>query len=305
VLSTPCDQTRADKLSTVVSPADSYSLVSSLIFLFTQTTPQLVLLHPRRRSPPLHLRVLIPPTLSAIPANSRLDAAHLRVLVSPLPHLCYTTMSSDNCAIGHDGKLLDASEIEWFDDPDDDKPMASATTSSTAQRQRSTMTLDSFVTKGPLAARRSNRTVRPSTKLVDPNNAMGLKRKRSNTSLANPSRRLRQAPSEHEEDHTTEPDSTDTEAEVDDPVDPDAAYEETKALGDADRAVCVHLPPPRSLSDALQRPCSKSPRRSALLISEPSLQKPWSTSIRTQERSLPGTTALSAGMFSFPHLNVW
>jgi hypothetical protein len=45
-----------------------------------------------------------------------------------------------------DGKLLDMSQIVWFNDPDDDEPMAPATTSLTAQRQasmsRTTTTLD-------------------------------------------------------------------------------------------------------------------------------------------------------------------
>lgn len=207
-------------------------------------------------------------------------------------------MTLDNCAIGPDGELLDASKIVWFNDPDDDQPMASATTSSTAQHQLSTVTLDSFVTKGPPAARRSNRAVRPSTKLVDPDNAMALKRKPSNTSLVKPSCRLRQASPEPEE--ATEPDSTDT--EDNDLVDPDVAYEETKALGDADRTVCIHPPPPIFLFDASQRPCSKSPRRSVLPTSEQSSRKQQSMSIQTQERSSLGTTASSAGMFLFPHL---
>jgi hypothetical protein len=42
-------------------------------------------------------------------------------------------MSNDNCALGKDGQLLDAAEIEWFNDPDDAKPMNVATSSSAAQ----------------------------------------------------------------------------------------------------------------------------------------------------------------------------
>jgi hypothetical protein len=90
-------------------------------------------------------------------------------------------MASDNCAVGPDGKLLDASQIVWFNDPDDDEPMAPATTSSMAQRQHqvSMTMLDSFVTKAPPAARRSTRAPRPSTKAIDPDNIMALKRKPS------------------------------------------------------------------------------------------------------------------------------
>ena len=66
----------------------------------------------------------------------------MHLLSSSHPQL---TMSSDNCAVGPDGKLLDKSEITWVHDPDDDKPMPPVTTSSTDQRQLSATTLDSFV----------------------------------------------------------------------------------------------------------------------------------------------------------------
>jgi hypothetical protein len=86
-------------------------------------------------------------------------------------------------------------------------------------------------------------------KLADPDNAMVTKRKISDASTPNASRRLRQfSPEalEYEGDvaiepGTTEPnlsDSTDT--EDDDPADAVEVYEEVKALGDADRKVCVH-----------------------------------------------------------------
>jgi hypothetical protein len=153
------------------------------------------------------------------------------ILNSPQP-----AMASDNCALGPDGKLLDASKIPWFNDPDDDEPMASATTSSTNQRQVTT-TLDSFITKAPPAARRSTRAPRPSTKAIDPNNIMNHKRKPSDTATGKPCRPRHTSPV-REEDDATEPNPTDTEDE--DPVDPDIAYEETRALGDADREVSLH-----------------------------------------------------------------
>ena len=58
-------------------------------------------------------------------------------------------MASDNCTIGSDGKLLDASHIVWYNDADDDEPMVPAMTSLTAQHQVSVTTLDSFITKVP------------------------------------------------------------------------------------------------------------------------------------------------------------
>ena len=60
-------------------------------------------------------------------------------------------MSSDNCAVGPNGELLDESEITWVYDPDDNRPMPPAMTSLTDQHQLSVMTLDSFVTQVPLA----------------------------------------------------------------------------------------------------------------------------------------------------------
>ena len=145
-------------------------------------------------------------------------------------------MASDNCALGTDGKLLDASEIIWFNDPDDDEPMASTATSSTNQRQVAT-TLDSFITAVQPAARRSTRAPRPSTKAIDPDNIMNHKRKPSDTATGKPRRPCYTSPV-REEDDATEPNPTDTEDE--DPVNPDIAYEETRALGDADREVSPH-----------------------------------------------------------------
>jgi hypothetical protein len=169
-------------------------------------------------------------------------------------------MASDNCAVGSDGNLLDASQIPWFNDPDDDQPIAP--TSSSAQRQasasRTVTTLDSFVTKVPPAMRRSTRAPRSSTKAIDPDNIMALKRKSSNTGAGKPSCRPRHASPDHEEDEATEPDPTDADGEDDDPVDADAAYEETKALGDADREVSAHSSSFLFLFDTLQRSCTRS-----------------------------------------------
>jgi len=57
-------------------------------------------------------------------------------------------MASDNCAVGPNGNLLDASQIVWFNDPNDNEPMAPAT-SSMAQPQVSMTTLNSYITKVP------------------------------------------------------------------------------------------------------------------------------------------------------------
>ena len=157
-------------------------------------------------------------------------------------------MASNGCAVGSDGKLLDASKIVWFHDADDDRPMALTTTSSTVQPQPrlTTTTLDSFVTTAPPPARRSTHATRPSTKAIDPDNVMATKRKSTNDPSPKPSRRLRQASPEPEEDNASEFEATEsrsTDTDEDDPlaVDPSEEYEVTKALSNADRKVSVHF----------------------------------------------------------------
>ena len=167
-------------------------------------------------------------------------------------------MASDNCALGTDGKLLDTSQIRWFNDPDDDEPMASASTSSTTQRpmaQVATM-LDSFITNVPPAARHSTHAPRLSTKAIDPNNVMNVKRKPSSSATRKPCRPHLTSPV-HEEDDAiaSEPDPTDT--EDNNPINPDIAYEETKALSDADREVSLSPASTVLLSNRLQRPCTQ------------------------------------------------
>jgi hypothetical protein len=164
-------------------------------------------------------------------------------------------MASNGCALGSDGKLLDASEIIWHYDTDNDEPMASVTTSSTGQPQPglSATTLDSFMHQSGCAAY-------PSTKLIDPDNTMAIKRKTSDASNLNLSHWLCQASPEHGKDKVIDPDITEpdtspatepgedkadtiepdyTDMEEDISVNLDDAYEKTKALRDADHKVCV------------------------------------------------------------------
>ena len=153
-------------------------------------------------------------------------------------------MAPNGCAVGPDGELLDPSQIIWYNDADNDEPMAQATTPLTAQPQPqlSATTLDSFVTKVPPPVRRSTRAACPSAKAIDPDNAMAIKRKSSNAPSPNPSCRLRQASPEHDEDKDSEPDASEPDfpnTEEDDPVGLGDTYQVTKALGDADRQVCM------------------------------------------------------------------
>jgi hypothetical protein len=145
-------------------------------------------------------------------------------------------MASDNRALGTDGKLLDASKIPWFNDLDDDEPMASVTTSSTNQCWVTT-TLDSFITKVPPATQHSTHASHLSTKVIDPNNIMNHKHKPSNTATGKLCHPCHTSPV-CEEDDVTEPNPTNTEDE--DPVNPDITYKKTRALGNADCEVSLH-----------------------------------------------------------------
>ncbi|KAJ7236161.1 hypothetical protein C8J57DRAFT_1530264 [Mycena rebaudengoi] len=149
---------------------------------------------------------------------------------------------SEQCAVGPDGKLLDAKTIVWYNDPDDAQPLPTAPTS----------TIPSFF--GP---RRTGRVSVPSARVTDPDNAEKGKRKAA-AALPNPrsTARSRSAPSdteetEHEEDvhmsdaNTTEDGATEDGAtedgeeadEAEEEEDPMTAYLKTKAFGEADLEV--------------------------------------------------------------------
>jgi hypothetical protein len=180
-------------------------------------------------------------------------------------------MAPRGCAEGADNMLLDASEITWYNDADDDDPIppssarATAGSSNPPSREPSATMLNRFFTAIPATqkiagSRRSARVPRPSTKAVDPDNAMALKRKGSpDTSVALPRRRARPLASESDDEQATEhedaelaniSDAADTDYCCDDNVsdtgnhgrdndngDIKAEYQQTKSLGDADREV--------------------------------------------------------------------
>jgi len=84
------------------------------------------------------------------------------------------TDSSDlGCAVRLDGSLKDASEIEWHNDPDNELPITPVSSTSSTPA-----TIHPFFTGHPAPAvmaagsRRSGRAVRPSARIVDPDNAM-------------------------------------------------------------------------------------------------------------------------------------
>ena len=75
------------------------------------------------------------------------------------------------CAVGHDGQLLDASKILFYNDVDDVAPISGPSTST----HTSTALHPIFTGLAPAikiaGARRTNRISRPSTKARDPDNA--------------------------------------------------------------------------------------------------------------------------------------
>lgn len=157
--------------------------------------------------------------------------------------------------MGPDGELLDASDIQFFNDPDDDVPIpAVPEATSTPSGGQATHITQFF--------RRSDRARKRSSRLTDPNNVEVAKRKANETGDTRPSVRARRsAPSPapmDEDDNTPADDDDDDMPDLADPSDSEdggdnesvndgddktddeeinAAYEYTKSLGDADRAV--------------------------------------------------------------------
>ncbi|KAJ7615255.1 hypothetical protein DFH06DRAFT_125311 [Mycena polygramma] len=150
----------------------------------------------------------------------------------------------DQCALGPDGKLLDAKDITFFNDPDDMVPLPPASSTSTA-----TTITDFFGTAAP--PRRSTRAPVPSTRTTDPNNSETTKRKPA-TALPHPRASARRRSGVESEDadaaQDTEPeddvDMADATAsnssqhndsgDDDGEEDPMTEYLKTKAFGEAD-----------------------------------------------------------------------
>ncbi|KAJ6457663.1 hypothetical protein C8R45DRAFT_943118 [Mycena sanguinolenta] len=147
--------------------------------------------------------------------------------------------STDQCAVGPDGQLLPASKIVFYNDLDDADPLPPT---SSAEAAAPTQITQYF--------RRSERPRKQSSRLTDPNNAEIHKRKAGDTDEGRPSVRSRRSsptPPPMDEDEDADDDMPgldplgDSEDEEDDNDEHDmdeinAAYQYTKALGDADRA---------------------------------------------------------------------
>jgi hypothetical protein len=115
---------------------------------------------------------------------------------------------TDQCGLAADGTLLDASQIPWYNDPDDDVPLPTA--------------------------RRSTRIPRPAPKLIDPNNALLGKRKAVAVVVSE----------EEDEGDAVTVDGVFTDADIENMMDTDndspsttLTYQQTKEMGNADRKV--------------------------------------------------------------------
>ncbi|KAJ8587607.1 hypothetical protein M405DRAFT_863602 [Rhizopogon salebrosus TDB-379] len=146
-----------------------------------------------------------------------------------------------NCAIGSDGCLKDASEIEWFNDPDDNWPISAAANNST-QPLHPFFSGASSPATFVAGARRSGRASRPSTRIVDPDNVASSSTRGKRKAADGPATTRRvarkviptsSASSDDDGGHVSDGDL----AEAADTEDEHAedAYASTKAMGDADR----------------------------------------------------------------------
>jgi hypothetical protein len=174
--------------------------------------------------------------------------------------------SSDlGCAVRSDGTLKDASEIDWsFDRDDDDSPSLSSGPSAAAQVSGpSGPELHPFFSgtlrPATFAAgfRRSGRATRPSNRIADPDNAMGVTavaagKRKSGEGQASSNKSTRNVkpkkstyvsvPSEDEEDgdgNYIAPAPTEVPTDVDEDIEEaedadDEEYETLKAMADAD-----------------------------------------------------------------------
>ena len=169
--------------------------------------------------------------------------------------------SDPGCALRPDGTLKDASEIDWsFDRDDDDTPSLSSTSAVASTSGPSGPEVHPFFS-GTLrpatfaaASRRSGRATRPSNRIADPDNVMGIvsvaagKRKAACKPIRNVKSKTTSTTSilsgdEEDQDENAEGNYAPAPTEVSTDVDEEAEvedseeYEVLKAMADADHKV--------------------------------------------------------------------
>jgi hypothetical protein len=132
---------------------------------------------------------------------------------------------SDQCAVAADGSLLDASEILFYNDPDDNTPLPNSNSAATSTHLHPFFQGSPAPRKIVAGSRRSARVTHPSARITDPNNLeASVTRKRSATVMTSAEGSLRTAHrakltgGDDENEHDEESDN----AEVDTGDDDDA-----------------------------------------------------------------------------------
>jgi hypothetical protein len=164
------------------------------------------------------------------------------------------TDSASGCAVGPDGSLLDASQIKWFHDADDALPFAPASSSPSSGDKASTSSeagVHPLFRRRPAAtlkvagARRSARALRPSARMIDPDNAeastsAGQKRSRK---ASIPTRRTSRKVIESDTEPASERSGTPIATDAGEETEPGAAedYAKLQLMADADHEVCRFL----------------------------------------------------------------
>ena len=86
-----------------------------------------------------------------------------------------STCPSLGCAVSADGNLLDASQIKWYNDADDEMPLPTPALVMTEKAPIHPLFQSSSIPGIKVAgSRRSNRATRPSARAIDPDNAEAL-----------------------------------------------------------------------------------------------------------------------------------
>ena len=171
-----------------------------------------------------------------------------------------------DCAVGPDGKLLDAKDIEWYEDVDSSELINKATTPSSITTTNSSTAIHPFFSGGPApavvvaGAHRSGHATCPSNRITDPDNAkassLATTHKCKASSSMRTGRRINCKVAVNDEGSTdgseiddyepdvaehpaTASDNEADEADTEPEEDTNLAYASTKAMGDADREVSL------------------------------------------------------------------
>jgi len=168
------------------------------------------------------------------------------------------------CAVGSDGKLLDAKDIRWFEDADSSEPINHATTTaSITTTPNSSTTTHLFFRDGPaptaevIAAQHSGRATRPSLRITDSDNAEGAyasrHKRKASQGIAAPGRHINHKVADDNKESSDSSEISDYEPNVAEAVilpaessdievgdmepedDSDTGFTATKAMGDVDR----------------------------------------------------------------------